>query len=238
MTLTPYSDAQMAHKYDAMWIVSRRLLEDGAVAPSALPREGQDELALSLIAPANQFDTQVLQMIERIQKDLAKVDPAHYFYPVPTLHITLLGCTPFFVTSVALDPRKALVDKIARTIFDEWHHPVRLSICGVNASRYSVFFQVHTLDESFFCLRKRLLLAFREAQQDPIEPWDDREIHMNIMKFSHCDRYRLRLLIPAIENIRHAAIGTVKLSRFQLVVADRLNSSANIVRTFTHKTTI
>lgn len=217
----------LIRKFNTTWIRSRPLLESGRVIVTPFARNTllEVEYIVALVAVAEAQGVEIAGQIRRIQDQLKSVDPTHYYYPSSSLHVTVAGCTPFYKERSAISDER--IRKILQTcgrVTQSWREPLRLYVNGLNAVPSSVFLQVASLDGGFVKFRQQVLQALRAGGEEPADPPDAEEIHMNIMRFTHADRVRLLPLVAAIESMRDARIGEIEVNNVELDLTDRIQS--------------
>jgi hypothetical protein len=169
----------------------------------------------------------LLKQITAVEAQLEKIGVGQFFYPLESLHISLLGCTPRLSSVDPFTSEKiAKIQTVCSRIL-EGVGKIEMDLCGVNITGAQVFIQVYPRDRRWAELRQKLEDALRNAGEEPLTYSDKLPIHMNIMRITHDDRQQLAQLLALIRKLRHHEIGTLQISTIEFLLTDFVVSSTN-----------
>jgi 2'-5' RNA ligase len=238
MQLNGSSVAELEDEFDRLWSRSRSLLMTGGAEVTTPPggHESAPKLCVTTLVPLESQGGEAFRHAAEVQSALRRVAPSHYFYSPHAFHVTVIGCTPFFESRVAIsDERVGRVARVCEAVMANWDAPLRLRVAGVGALAGSVFLQVFSPDGAFGRLRVELLRALKSAGEEPVEYLNPWRSHMNIMKFTAAEPAAVGPLVAAIESLRRVEVGEFEVRAIELVVTDRFRSAwaTELIRQFT-----
>lgn len=231
------SAIQLVKNLDRIGDNNKPFLVSGEVKPIEL-FEGKPveyEYILTLVAVLAAQKVNIIPQITAIQDKLRTIDPTHYYYPPISLHVTIIGCTPFYPERKAIHEEHInKIIQICSKTLQAWDKPLRLHIKGLKAIPYSVFLQAFNHDGMFRQIRQQIFNALKTSGEEPIERLDSGEIHINIMKFAHTDHVKLEQIASEIQYLQEVEIGILTIDNLELDITDRNQSphKTSIIRTF------
>ena len=161
---------------------------------------------------------------ERIEASLDRIRarwPAHVFYPVASMHVTVLNLDPYVATGRDTgDLVEAAADALAR------HRRFRLTLRGLNVSPWTVFAEAHGADQQVSALRASLRRALTEQANAPRRDSPLRRalplVLANVVRFTQpVDPRLLRALPPR----RAPTFGPFEVREIEIVRTDGLLSA-------------
>jgi len=217
--------------FDEIWSNSRRALLQSSInhTVSSNGKLKNLQYILSTVAVlkdqiSHQTD-EIISKITEIQRELIAIDSTHYYYPIEILHITLVGCTPFYDDMSNLTPERIeKIREICNGILKPGRGHVKIDIRGVNVAGSSVFLQGFGHDNKWGVLRKEIIDALRIHEENPLEFPEVSHIHMNMMKLTHKEPHKLEELVNKIAKLRNVSIGKLIITNVDLMVTDMLMS--------------
>ena len=218
--------------FDELWEESKRNLLKGKVTPVKFV-DGKyvdvDYILTTVVILKDQKKSPIGKIME-IQRELASVDPLHYYYPIESLHMTLIGCTQRYKDLSFFSKRR--VNKIlglCSRVFKPEIGSMMMEMRGINVAGSSIFIQVFPNDDKFEKLVKELIMLLKENGEKPLEFPRIRYAHVSIAKLTHNDTSKLKLLVEKIDELRSIQIGKLMVDNIDLVITDRLMLIPNTI---------
>jgi len=166
------------------------------------------------------------QVGERIESALERMRerwPAHLFYPVATLHVTVLNIDPYVPATGSIAGSVAAAEAaLAR------HGRFRMTLRGVNVSPWTVFAEVHGADREVAGLRASLRRALPARADAPRRDAPLRRalplVLSNVVRFTQPVEAEL---LRALRPLRGRAFGSFEAATIEIVRTDGLLSEEN-----------
>jgi hypothetical protein len=212
---------------NSVWNNSVKQISEGKCSSMTIDRGKPCDLdyVLTTVMVTSSQLRHPIDAIENIQKLLATEDPDHYYYPSPTLHITLMGCTQrFSERSIFRSDWVKKIDTICAQVLTRNLGRIQLELKGVNLIESSVFIQVFPSDHKIEEIRHDLAQLLLDAGETPIIFSEPNHLHMNIAKLTHTHIDRINSFINLLSRLRSKNIGILEVNNVDLIIADRLMS--------------
>jgi hypothetical protein len=188
--------------------------------PPGGPFGHADGWCISAISRMAVSSPDVVSTLGEVQSQLT-LDPTVWLYPVESLHISLLGCTPREEGAQAADGERArriadAVEEVAESV-----GPVGVTLGAVNAIGVQLFVEAVPDDSRWADARLALEDAVRALGEEPMSYADPEPMHLNVA------RYRAE---PSRESFEHALRCAppdgvrVELTALETVITDFLVS--------------
>lgn len=213
-------------RYDAIWQGARAAIESGDVDCDPRLLQGPDpRRGLTLIARP---DAALAARFTRLLERLDALEPGQYLHPAADLHVTMLS---LFTVGGDFQPQLARLADYRDAVRCALRGlPVfEIDFRGVTASRGAVLAQGYPHGDTLATLRERLRMALRERGLDASLDQRYRLVtaHATLLRFVRPLR-QPRRFADAIEALRGAALGVMRVERVELVVNDWYMSSASL----------
>jgi 2'-5' RNA ligase len=225
-------------RFDQLWQQARQNLLDGNIVAAKMNNGATDpvDYCLSTIAPLYIQAQNPIETIETIKNELLLAAGGdQFFYPRPSIHISLLACTQRAASPEAFSAERIrrIGDICAKTIAGTGR--VVMQLRGVNLIGNQVFIQAFPQTYEWTALRQKLEEALLAAGETPITHPDKAPVHVNLMRLTATSREKLTTLLHAIERLRRVEIGNVTISEIELVLTDFVVSAGHtkLLRKFT-----
>jgi hypothetical protein len=222
--------SELALRYDHQWKHNKELLRNGQLICPDMNQgnTATNEYILTLVCILERQSKKILSKVINVQNVLKDLDPNHYYYPPSTIHITLIGCTPFQNSPKKISKNRInMVLDVCKSEFKKLEKMPSLYIKGLNANRFSIFFQAFCMDGVFLNLKEKI---FSQLKVNGVFSINDRkwdEIHLNLVKFIHSDPSNMKYIVKKIDSLRNVEIGMLKIKEVELIITDRLQSPKN-----------
>ncbi|QJE01464.1 mutarotase [Massilia forsythiae] len=225
MHTDPAPHALQSH-YDAIWERSRAAIGTGDIDCDARLLQGPDpRRGLTLIArPGAALAGRFTHLLERLDA----LEPGQYLHPAVDLHVTVLS---LFTVGDDFQPQLARLDDYRDAVRCAVHGlpAFEIDFRGVTASRGAVLAQGYPHGDTLATLRDRLRAELRARALDASLDRRYRLVtaHATLLRFVRPLR-QPRRFVEAIETLRGAALGVMRVERIELVVNDWYMSSASL----------
>ena len=218
---TPLSDHAAAYFADlwprasAEWragTISPARMADGATVPV--------DYCVSTIARLAAQPGGPLARVQEVQAALTAASSGQFLTPPPSLHVSVLGCTPrrpspdqFDVNQVRRirDTCAGVLGRVGPATFD---------MRGVGVQGCQVFVQVIPRTGAWADLRQALETALVAAGEAPIFYPDKRPIHLNVLRMTDTSPASLAAMLDAVDALGDAPLGELVIPRVELVLTD------------------
>ena len=194
----------------------------GVVAPARMADGATDpvDYCVSTIAPLAAQPGAPLAAVRDVQARLAGASPGQFLYPPPSLHVSLLGCTPRRPSPNEFGAEQVRRIRAACARVLAGSGPVGLNLRGVGVQGCQVFVQVIPRTDAWARLRGALEDALVDTGERPIAYPDKRPIHLNVLRMTDTSPVALDRMLTAVEALRDAPLGELTISRVGLVITD------------------
>ena len=226
--LTPITEAQQ--RFENLWRAGRQKLLAGHIVAARM--DGVTTIpvdyCLSTVAFIDKQPQNPMERIETIKSELyAEIGPNQFFYPRPSLHISLLGCTQRFPSKEVFttDRIKRVFQVCAKTI--EGVGVRKMTLRSLNIVGNQIFIQVFPHDRRWAELRQALEAELAAIGESPLTHPDKAPIHLNLIRITDNNPEKLRRLGQALERLRNIEIGELQVSNIDLVRTDFVISAAH-----------
>lgn len=210
-------------RFANLWQQGRHNLLEGNIIAAKMKAGTTDpvDYCLSTIAPLYIQAQQPGEAVEKIKVELAQAaGPDQFFYPNPSIHISLLACTQRAASPEAFPvERIERVSRICRRVIGGASR-VAMDLRGLNIIGNQVFIQAFPPSGQWAELRQNLETALIEEGEAPIVHPDKAPVHVNLMRITDTRPQYLTSLLQAIEQLRQVEIGPVLISEIELVMTD------------------
>ena len=218
---TPPADQAAAYFAD-LWRRASADWRAGTVSPARMA-DGVTvpvDYCVSTIARLAAQPGSPLARVQEVQASLMAASPGQFLYPPPSLHVSLLGCTPRRPSPDQFDAGQVgrIRDACARVL--AWTGSVAFDLRGVGVQGCQVFVQVIPRTDAWGTLRQALETALVAAGEAPISYPDRRPIHLNVLRMTDTSPASLAAMLDAVDALRDAPIAELVISRVELVLTD------------------
>jgi 2'-5' RNA ligase len=212
-------NARLKRRYDEIWRAARGKIRHGGIECDEILAKGvlDRRRALTLIARPS---AEVRQKVRRFLRELSRIEPEQYYYPVSDLHLTIL-CAHHATVRHARFLRKlegfvAAVDAALRG-----SEPMRIEFRGVTASAGAVVAQGFVEDGTLNELRDELRrqLGFRGLTEGLDVRYRLETAHMTLARFRAPLRDGRRFA-ESLEEARGRNFGVMETRNLSLVKND------------------
>ncbi len=216
------SDREIIHHYESLWKESVSNWSSGEI-PSVKMRYGRPTTpdycittVAQLIRQSNAPVTRLLELIERLKNLAGK----QFYYPEPSLHITLLGCTQREPTREPFTKERieAIRGACERVLFGR--DKVEIRFRGVGIAGPQVFIQGFPNSRTWADLRNELMIAMRGIGENPIAYENKLPVHLNIARITSPAPRNVHRLLKEITALRFWEMGVVEINVVDLLITD------------------
>jgi hypothetical protein len=159
-----------------------------------------------------------------LQEQLRTASPEQFYYPAPSIHVSLLGCT-----QRRSDPgvfavgRIQAIGRVCEQVITG-RGPVRLALRGIGITGNQVFVQVLPRDRAWEALRRGLEDALLAIGEEPISYPNKGPIHMNIARVIRADSASISALLARVDDLHDVDAGEVTITTVSFLLTDFLLS--------------
>ena len=223
--------AMAAEAYFAdLWRRASAEWRAGVITPARMANGTTDpvDYCVSTIARLVAQPGAPLATVQDVQARLTTGCPGQFVYPAPSLHVSLLGCTPRRPSPESfgaeqIERIRAACDRVlARS------GPVVLDLRGVGVQGCQVFVQVVPRSDAWARLRLALEDALVDLGEQPIAYPDKRPIHLNVLRMTDTSASALERMLAAVAALRDAPLGELTIARVELVITDFVVSPRHV----------
>ncbi|WP_181306744.1 2'-5' RNA ligase family protein [Rufibacter sp. XAAS-G3-1] len=191
--------------------------------------QGRYELDLFIDSPADtrrgvtllaRPDSSVKKEIHGLLKELARLEPAQYYYPAPDIHLTVLSiisCYPGF-TADLIEPQ-AYTDLLEEALRDI--PSLEIAYAGLTASPSCVLVQGFPKNDALEHLRENVRKAFRASklQQSLDQRYTISTAHSTVVRFRR-PLARPQAFLQQLKECRKRVFGVSEINTLELVCHD------------------
>lgn len=217
--------------FEQWWHEHGELWQKGAVQAASI-RDNVPvpvEYCISIIARLADQPHAPMAQLREITEHLRATSPTQYYYPLDTLHITLLSCThrSEALTDFPPDRVERVVDVVARSLAKI--EPLRVQLRGLGIIRNLCFFQGLPYTREPATLRGKLVPGLRAAGIEPMILSQALPLHATMMRVINTDPQNLRLLYDTLSHMRQIDVGGLLITKWEIVLNDILLSPQHTI---------
>lgn len=165
--------------------------------------------------------------VQSVMDRLREAGAGQFFYPLSSLHISLVGCTQRYpskdvFSAESIEKIRGICAQVLRG-----RAPAKLTLRGVGIIGNQVFIQVFPHDRTWEVLRQDLEIALSVQGETPITYPNKAPIHMNMMRVTDNEPIRLSQMLGVIDQLRTVEIGELEVSTIEFMVTDFVLSPAS-----------
>ncbi|UXP33842.1 mutarotase [Reichenbachiella agarivorans] len=225
--------SELQTHYDLMWKESWENLKEGRLFKDPYLKSKEDKrIGITLRIRPNQ---EVLDTILAFQRELKKIEPSQYYYPIETVHWTVLSIISCSA-DVRTDQLKVLTE-YEYVISEELRNigSFEILLRGLTLSKVGPLIQGYPQSADLDRLRDGLRERFRKS--DLMHSIDTRyairTAHSTVMRYQE-DLVDQKAYMKFLSHHKNIDFGTAHINQFELVINDWYHRSdkTEIMRTF------
>lgn len=226
-------EAQIIALYDQLWgNALLHILQKGFDHDPLIDSPSDNRFGITLLIRPSE---EVNDAVQRFLSNVKAIEPAHYFYPNPDIHVTvmpIISCYEGFQLR-QINP-EAYIDLLKGCL--KGLPPFSIDFRGVTASPSCVMIKGFPSDNTLEEVRNRLRLAFKDS---PLEQSLDKRYplqtaHSTVIRFKQPVRNQAAVL-EQLDDFRDFYFGRFEVKELELVFNDWYQRKEKVQKLFTFR---